>query len=298
MYKCKYCGQPFETKNLLGGHSAHCELNPKTQEVHICDFCGLKIVSRKSYTQHIRHCKNNPYAEPYRFTESLTYNEGGSCKYCAKWCKNANSLRNHQRLCKLNPEKPVANIRSGKKGGWPKGRPGWSKGLTKDTDPRVRKCSEKLKEHYIDKDGTFKGKHHTLETRLKLSETAKNRDYAANYRASKRILYKDVYFESTYEVELAKDLESNEINWSKPKRFKYKDLDGNFHYYTPDLYLPDYDIYLDPKNDFLIENINPHFGYKDVDKIRWVMEQNNVKIIILNKDQLCWTEVRKMIENS
>lgn len=25
------------------------------------------------------------------------------CKYCGKECKNANSLRNHERLCKSNP---------------------------------------------------------------------------------------------------------------------------------------------------------------------------------------------------
>lgn len=27
------------------------------------------------------------------------------CKYCGKECKNNNSLRNHERLCKLNPDK-------------------------------------------------------------------------------------------------------------------------------------------------------------------------------------------------
>ena len=58
------------------------------------------------------------------------------------------------------------------------------------------------------------------------------------------------------------------------------------HTYTPDLYLPDYNVYLDPKNDFLIENINPTLGYSDKDKINWVMEQNGVRVIILNKNQL------------
>lgn len=27
------------------------------------------------------------------------------CKFCGKTCKNANSLRNHERLCKLNPNR-------------------------------------------------------------------------------------------------------------------------------------------------------------------------------------------------
>ena len=27
------------------------------------------------------------------------------CKFCEKVCKNANSLRNHERLCKQNPNR-------------------------------------------------------------------------------------------------------------------------------------------------------------------------------------------------
>lgn len=30
-----------------------------------------------------------------------------NCKFCNKECKNANSLRNHERLCKLNPERQL-----------------------------------------------------------------------------------------------------------------------------------------------------------------------------------------------
>jgi len=43
---------------------------------------------------------------------------------------------------------------------------------------------------------------------------------------------------------------------------------------------------LDPKNDFLINNINPRIGFKDVDKIKLVEIQNSIKIFILNKEQL------------
>jgi len=32
------------------------------------------------------------------------------CKFCNKECKNGNSLRNHERLCKLNPN--CQNIKS------------------------------------------------------------------------------------------------------------------------------------------------------------------------------------------
>lgn len=32
------------------------------------------------------------------------------CKYCVKICKNVNSLRNHERLCKNNPNKDVIKL--------------------------------------------------------------------------------------------------------------------------------------------------------------------------------------------
>lgn len=52
------------------------------------------------------------------------------CKHCGKECKNENSLRNHERLCKQNPKRQESNFRFVKKA--------WNKGLTKE-DPRVAK---------------------------------------------------------------------------------------------------------------------------------------------------------------
>ena len=34
------------------------------------------------------------------------------CKFCEKECKNDNSLRNHERLCKSNPKRQIVNIES------------------------------------------------------------------------------------------------------------------------------------------------------------------------------------------
>lgn len=78
-------------------------------------------------------------------------------------------------------------------------------------------------------------------------------------------------FDSSYEYELAVNLTQNNIHYTKCKSFPYI-YNGIIHHYTPDFYLPDYDLYLDPKNDFLIENVNPALGFKDVDKINAVME--------------------------
>lgn len=59
------------------------------------------------------------------------------CQYCGKLCKNDNSLRNHERLCKENPDRQQSSwIKFNKERG------AWNKGLTKDTDERLKKAGE------------------------------------------------------------------------------------------------------------------------------------------------------------
>ena len=57
------------------------------------------------------------------------------CRYCSKVCKNANSLRNHERLCKSNPNHQEHT-------GF---KYGWSKGLNKENSEVYKKISEKAK---------------------------------------------------------------------------------------------------------------------------------------------------------
>ena len=129
-----------------------------------------------------------------------------------------------------------------------------------------------------------------------LSKIAIENHYEQHFGRRRVFEYNGFKFISSYEVDVARSLDENNIRWIQPKRFPYKDLNGKLHYYTPDLYLPDYDVYLDPKNDFLIEHENPQFGYKDVDKIKWVEEYNNIKVIVLNKEQLSWSIIKELIE--
>jgi len=126
------------------------------------------------------------------------------------------------------------------------------------------------------------------------SISAKERNFGG-VSQSKKIFYNGVWLGSSYEVILAKSLDEYGIKWVIPKKIKYIDHNKKEHSYTADFYLPVYDVYLDPKNDFLIKNINPTLGFRDADKIKWVSEQNNVKIIILSKEQLSWDIVLKLV---
>jgi len=203
------------------------------------------------------------------------------CKFCKQERKNDNSLRNHERLCKLNPEKqhtPFQDLKIQKN---KKKANQWTKGNYVISDNTRKKMSEKSKMQ------PPKSK----ETIEKLSKLAKERNLGG-VRQSKWIKYKGKTLGSTYELILAKSLDENNIKWDTCKRFNYIDPNGKSRTYTPDIYLIDYDVYLDPKNDFLIENINPSLGFSDKEKIKKVCEQNNINIIILNKNELSWDKVK------
>lgn len=136
--------------------------------------------------------------------------------------------------------------------------------------------TRKARGHYV----------HTEETKKLLSEKAIERGFGGkNYR--KTFEYNGVLLESSYELLLAKELDNNNIKWLRPKRLKWVDESGKQRHYTPDFYLPEYDIYLDPKNDYLIK--------VDSEKVRLCSVQNNVAIHILNKTQLSWNFIAGLV---
>lgn len=95
--------------------------------------------------------------------------------------------------------------------------------------------------------------------------------------------------ESSYEVRLAEILNSLDILWIRPECFWYVDSKENKRRYYPDFYLPAHDIYIDPKNDYLIKT--------DIDKINCAAKQNNVRIVILGIDYLTKDTIVKLVGN-
>lgn len=122
MYKCKYCGKEFPTSQKCNGHSGNCKANPNYK----------------------RHSRTTNYNSP-----SLIKRDDLFCKYCGKQCKNINSLNNHERRCKENPNYNYSGHKSGfliaYERGWD---PAWNRGLTKETDDRVRKNGESISKYY------------------------------------------------------------------------------------------------------------------------------------------------------
>lgn len=114
------------------------------------------------------------------------------------------------------------------------------------------------------------------------------------HTSKRRVSYKNkfgeiVHLHSSYEEMLAKEFDKHNILWTRPKPLKWIDDNGEEHKYYPDFYLPKYNLYLDPKNNYLL--------IKDENKIAKVKEQNNVKIFALSVEQLNIDAIGKLIKH-
>ena len=86
-----------------------------------------------------------------------------------------------------------------------------------------------------------------------MSKAALNRKTPSVSKRTEPYVCKDgtiVNLDSSYERKLAKLFDDNNIRWIRPKPLDWYSTDGIKHHYFPDFYLVDYDVYLDPKNEY------------------------------------------------
>lgn len=97
----------------------------------------------------------------------------------------------------------------------------------------------------------------------------------------KRYRYNGILMDSKWEIDLAKWMDENDIVWDRSRKrhqlFWFDEIGNNRRYY-PDFYIPKINVYLDPKNPYLMKC--------DAYKIQKVIERNNVEIICGNLDVL------------
>ena len=74
--------------------------------------------------------------------------------------------------------------------------------------------------------------------------------------------------------------------------------DGKQRTYFPDFYLTDYDVYLDPKNDFLLSEKYKYHGLTTKEKIERAQFYNNVIIVLLNKESLSFEKIMECIKTA
>ena len=188
------------------------------------------------------------------------------CQICNKNLKNERALRTH-------------NWRAHTEEGLAHKVPSTRKGLTKETSESIKRVSEKLKATLIQKvnDGTYIPIRMGLEARQKLSieQSLHNRGGKCKW-----FNYKGQKLQGTWEYNVAIKLDELNIKWYKPKVnrdvWQYV-VDGVNKSYTPDFYLPEYDIYLEIKG---------YWWGDDKEKMKIVLEQHTDKtVVILEKEE-------------
>lgn len=79
---------------------------------------------------------------------------------------------------------------------------------------------------------------------------------------------KNVLLDSSWELCIAKYLDSLNIIWTRPNPLKWIDENNVDRLYFPDFYLEDYNVYLDPKN--------PYCMIRDKHKIQYISTRYNL----------------------
>jgi hypothetical protein len=180
------------------------------------------------------------------------------CKHCQQefQFETASEKANHTRWCKSNPlrqqyvdklAETLEHVRS------------------RITEESRLKAAEKIKLAHANgvydyevttskkletrkKNGTLG---HTEESKIKIRDAALKSNHRRLVRSMRDYVRKDgtvVKLDSSWEEALAKRLDDINVNWERPSTPIFYEIDNVTKRYFPDFFLPDYDLYLDPKN--------------------------------------------------
>ena len=282
----------------------------------ICRFCQIEKQSIKSLTAHETFCKNNPDRK-IQNTEAARQkaNSKTPCVYCNTQYSNAN-MKKHEQSCRKNPNNVSLCLNCNtptSRGKYCSTKCGISysnknKIRSKETNEKISKslsgkkhnhgngqkfCKiqalycEICKSPFVLKSWSKTRKTCSEKCRIELVFT--DRKYVNGKR--KTIEYfckyenKNVFLESSWELEIAKFLDENNINWIRPKSLTWIDDNSKRRRYFPDFYLIDYNIYLDPKNSYCMK--------LDEDKMNYFSKRMNIiyghkdlikeKVLLVNK---------------
>lgn len=202
------------------------------------------------------------------------------CRFCNIEKKNENSLRNHERLCKLNQARQITWIQQNPKLAIErKVELNFQNGATKaKAEGREFIVSEVTRQKFRDANSLRSEEWH-VNNGKKISKTVQqkveNGTWHTSLARNMHIDYNGIDLHGTWELKYAQYLDSNNIRWIRNKdSFKYI-FENKERCYTPDFYLIDTNEYIEIK------------GYKTLkDDAKWNYFPQHQKLIVLMKDEL------------
>lgn len=201
------------------------------------------------------------------------------CRYCEKICKNDNSLRNHERLCKLNSNRQIlkSNLIEYNKKRKELGIPGTNGFIKAKKEGRVVVVSEETRKKLgkINKGKQLTESHkNKIKIAMRKAVLENPNSYSANNVSGRApiIEYEGFRLKGSWELLVAKWLDENNIKWTNIiEGFDYE-WEGSKHIYYPDFYLLEYDRYIEVK------------GFeRERDRCKWEVVSN---LIIIKKDDI------------
>lgn len=263
--ECPYCKKMIKSGRHYSSHCANCKSRPNYID-KIKNQRTTMLAKRKDYTFNCLKCGKEFTLNltPFQFTHNIRK------KYCFDGC--ANSRIQTEELKK----RKSAKVKGEK-------HPNYNPNKFE-----IRKCiicSKPFKVIKWNLRKTCKSK----ECLTKLLRKNSKENKLGGHTSKRAIYYKmkdgsEVYLQSSYEVRVAESLDENNIAWIRPEPLLWIDKNNVEHRYYPDFYLPEYNIYLDPKNSYLF--------IKDKDKIERTSKQNNVRIFMLQEYELEWKTIK------
>jgi hypothetical protein len=221
--KCKFCGDIF---NMVNYHETKCHLNPSN--IRKCLQCdkiltlhGIKFCSRECSGKFNTSKRTKKYLKDLKNKHS-TYRKDALCKRCnvpIKINARASSINSCCDKCKRTVTYNCLCKICGKN----------FSHLKRSVKTCGDECYKKL-----------------------LSNKSISNPNCGGETNYKRYKYNGIIFDSSWEVDIAKFLNKNKIKWQRSRKIVlfWRDKNNNKRRYYPDFYLPQYDLYLDPKNKY------------------------------------------------
>lgn len=257
MHICEVCGQEFDQPKDIKKSTRFC-----------CEHCRRVYIGRKSVQA--KKEAGTFYSQLQNAVQHLKQHRKldivpGTCRFCGKECHNQNSLRNHERLCKQNPDHMTIQHTKN----WyyaMEGHAAWNKGLTKETDERVKHMGETISQGYasgrIVRVTTMQRRKRLSAARLKyIEEHPDTNPYLLRKRNANtaELFFEQVFIKNSIEHVREYYILGYFLDFAFPQYKCYLEVDGEQHYWNEK----------QVQHDIIRTSRLTDVGWKCICRIRW-----------------------------